>query len=70
MYKFLTVVLVLSFSQLSLGNDLVLGMNTHNLVRLKLWYEGIELEKSSKVDEAKLSTEFLPEEILVPLEQY
>jgi hypothetical protein len=65
MIKFLAAVLVLTTSLCSFAYTPQLGeFSTKNIVRTKLWYDGIDLD-SSLIDRA---TDIeLPEEIDIPL---
>ena len=54
---------VFSFEHLSLNG----ALRTQDVVKMKLWYEGIEVQKQEK---QVVKAVELPEELLVPLSKY
>jgi hypothetical protein len=69
MFKLLTVLVLalgsfnaLSFEHLQMGN----AFNTQNIVRMKLWYEGINTNSNVVVSEKQE----LAEELLIPLTKF
>jgi hypothetical protein len=69
MYKLITVIVLalgsfnaLSFEHLPMGNT----FQTQDIVKMKLWYEGIAVESNVAVSEQSQ----LAEELLVPLTKF
>lgn len=75
MFKFLTAV-VLCFSMQSLwAMDQSLDFSVKNIIRSKLWYEGISMKTNDSNQEQEFAgsqseTAQMPEELKIALEQY
>lgn len=72
MYKIFTIVAFLFTIPSVYSFVNINDFQTKNIVRVKLWYEGIELEKKSggavPSTEVKSTQKPLPEELLIPLD--
>ncbi len=68
MFKFLSVVAILFTTSAAFGFTPINQAQTQDLIRMKLWYEGVD---SQLIDDTKISNDIkpLPEELLIPLDK-
>lgn len=69
MFKFLSVVALVCMTSSVYAFSPVIDASTQNLIRMKLWYEGIETTNANQIN-ASSDIKPLPEELEVALQKF